>query len=122
MTLDEPGKKAAVKAKSWKKLKGSVKDQGANASGPKDVSASVVVKTAKGQWKFFNGKKWKNAKTKKQAFAKAKVLKDTTRRHRHVEHHREGARARASSASATGVRTRPATPRGKKTVTQKITK
>jgi hypothetical protein len=70
--VTKPAKKKAVKGKSWKKIKGSVTDTG---SGPKSVSIKLVVKTD-GGWKFFNGKKWKNAKNKKQALKKAKTLTD----------------------------------------------
>jgi hypothetical protein len=76
--LSKPAKKAAKKATSWKRIKGTVKDSGTAASGPKAVSATLVAKTAKGQWKYFNGKAWKNAKSKKQALKKAKVVRDST--------------------------------------------
>jgi hypothetical protein len=76
--LDVPGKKAAKKAESWKKIKGTVKDTGTAASGPEDVRAKLVVKTTTGQWKYLDGKKWKNAKSKKKAFAKADVRKDAS--------------------------------------------
>ena len=80
VTLDVPGKKAAKKASSWKKLKGTVKDEGAGASGAKDVRAKVVVKTEAGDWLYLDGKKWKSsgAKSKKKAFKKADVRKDAT--------------------------------------------
>jgi hypothetical protein len=119
--LDKPGKKAAVKAKSWKKIKGTVTDSGTAASGPKDVSATFVVKTTDGDWKFFNGKKWKAAKNKKKALAKAKVLRDGT-----VSSGNWSIKAKAPAKGKLTVTYWAADDAGntakKKTVTQKITK